>query len=265
MSSLRGALGLGAILLLSISLISPAEAAPTTSSPTASSPRANVKVLPGLQPCVDQAVKQKLRQWVCNAEGLTINKDAAGRQVNTFVKKKSTDYTTAVTQPRTGIVTQADDYDSWCEFGTICNRKITNYIAETKGNAAYGDQRGAIGSYDAILRTSLNGRQAQWKATVIWDNGPRLTFSSTQVQCTEHTFIPLICGNHKLNNVSPTTTSPGFRVDYPLIYGNRLNNSNNYHGSFQTSFTPAGYPTYKAANLAAMTFNCSGTAICKFP
>lgn len=259
----RGAFSFGAVLLLSISFVSSAGAAP----PTPSSPpgQTKVKVRAGLQPCVDQALKQKLRQWVCTAEGLEIHQDAAGQPVNQFVPKRSTDYTTQAALTPTLAAAAADDYDSWCEFGSICNRKISTYIAETKGNAAYGDQNGAIGSYDAILRTSLNGRSARWSATVIWDTGPQLTFRSTQVQCTEHTFIPIICGNHRLSDVALTRSSPGWRYNYPLIQGNYLSNSNYYHGSFQTSFTPAGYPTYKAGNLAGMTFDCRGTAICKFP
>lgn len=263
-SALRGAVGLGVILVLTASSISTATAAPPEPRPAPPSSSAHVKVRPGLQPCVDLALQQKARQWVCNAEGLQVSKDAAGRQVNKFVQKKSTDYTTDVA-PAPTLYAAADDYDSWCEYGTICSRKITNYIAETKGNAAYGNQNGAIGSYDAILRTSLHGRSAHWQATVIWDSGPRLTFYSSTVQCTELSFVALNCGTHILPSVSPATYSPGDRIDYSLIYGNYLSNSNYYHGSFRTSFTPAGYPAYRAANLTGTTFDCRGTAICKFP
>jgi hypothetical protein len=209
------------------------------------------------------ALKQKAQQWVCNAEGLTVTKDAAGQTVNTFTAKKSTDYTATATT--TNGLAVLDDYDSWCEFGTVCHRKISNYIAETKGNAAYGDQSGVIGNYDAILRTNLNGRQGQWRSTVIWDNGPALTFSSTQVQCVEDSWAPIICGNHGLPNATVTTYSPTWRHDYGVIYGNLLNNADPYHAAFQTIFTPAGYPAYRAANLASMSFTCPSSGNCYFP
>ncbi|WP_415855214.1 hypothetical protein [Sinomonas sp. G460-2] len=196
----------------------------------------------------------KVQQWVCNAEGLTINRDSAGRSSEQFIPKKSTDYG-AARQP-SKVTAMADDLDSWCEFGTVCHRKINSYVSETKGNAAYGNQSGVIGNYDAIIRTNLNGRQAQWRVTLIWDNGPRLSFSSSQVQCVEHGWIPVICGNHGLPNVTLTTYSPTWRHDHGVIYGNYLRNSNNYHGAFQTVFTPSGYPTYWAGNLATETFNC---------
>jgi hypothetical protein len=206
-----------------------------------------------------------VQQWVCNAEGLTVNRDAAGRPSDQFIPKKSTDYSTHRQSSGKMLAMSSDDYDGWCENGTICHRNISSYVSETKGNAAYGNQYGVIGNYDAIIRTNLNGRQAQWRATVIWDNGPQLSFSSTQVQCVENGAFPIICGNHGLPNVTLATYSPTWRYDYGTIYGNRLNNSNYYHGAFQTLFTPAGYPTYRAANLATLSFNCLGTGNCYFP
>ncbi|MET7992768.1 hypothetical protein ABZU76_17920 [Amycolatopsis sp. NPDC005232] len=35
------------------------------------------------------------------------------------------------------------------------------------------------------MRTSLNGRQAQWRVTVVHDTGPALQFSNVQVNCWE--------------------------------------------------------------------------------
>ena len=46
---------------------------------------------------------------------------------------------------------QADDYDSWRENGTVCGRQISEYIAEVKGNGAYGDATGVIGALDFIV------------------------------------------------------------------------------------------------------------------
>lgn len=260
----KSLLSVGLALVLSLQITVPSIAAGESDSPGNGKSSAGERVRPGLQPCVDMALQMKLQQWVCNAEGLTINKDAAGQHSEKFIAMKSTDY--YANRPASGSVSllAADDYDSWCEFGTMCHRNISSYISETKGNAAYGNEYGVIGNYDAILRTNLNGRSAQWRAVGIWDNGPQLYFSSTQVQCIENTAFPIVCGNHGLPNVTLTTYSPTWRYDYSTVYGNYLSNSNYYHGAFQTLFTPTGYPTYRAANLATLSFNCPGTQNCYF-
>lgn len=131
------------------------------------------------------------------------------------------------------------------------------------GNAAYGNSSGAIGSYDAIVRTNLNGRQAQWDVTIIWDSGPALSFYSTYVQCIDDWAVPVICGTHDLAN--RTISGSNFRYAYPRIYGNKLVNADKYHAAFHTHFTPAGYPTYNASTLSTWQFTCpSRTANCYF-
>lgn len=260
--------GVALALALVAALPGPAFAGtgPDTGPESAAEVTAPATVRPGLVPCVALAAKVRAMAWVCTADGLAVSRDARGKAVSTFRALKSTDYTTAATVQRTGGVSTlavGDDYDGWCETGTICHRYPSNYAEETKGNAAYGNGSGAIGSYDAIIRTNLNGRQAQWDVTVIWDSGPSLSFYSTYMQCIQDWTVPVICGTHDLSDRTVTRTS--FRYAYPRIYGNKLTNADQYHGAFHTRFTPAGYPSVTAVTLSTKQFTCpSGTARCYF-
>jgi hypothetical protein len=220
-----------------------------------------VSVPTGLKPCVDEAATTRAQQWVCVGDTLLVLKDATGKSVNTTTQVAAQPSTGApapqvsATPPRPGAVA-ADDYDTWCETGTICTRQISYYVSETKGNAAYGNQNGVIGNYDAIIRTNLNGLSAQWRVTIIHDSGPMLSFSSSRVQCTEDSFFPQVCGVHNLPNIS--VSSSAWRYDFATIYGNKLVNSDAYHGAFLTNFTPTGYPRYTAGVLSTQQFTCPG-------
>ncbi|WP_434739376.1 hypothetical protein [Micromonospora sp. SH-82] len=215
-----------------------------------------------LAPCIKLAAKQRASQWVCTAEGLTaITRSPAGQVITAFTAVAPA----AGRAEGSGVGVLADDYDTWCETGSICRRKINNYAAETKGNAAYGNTSGVIGSYDVVLRTNLNGRQAQWRATLIWDSGPTLDFNDTYVNCYEerNNLPDANCGDHYVGG--PVIGPSGWRWDSGTVYGNRLVNSNEYYADVNTLFTPSGYPTYIAAPLRSQQFNCYGTSNCVFP
>jgi hypothetical protein len=214
-----------------------------------------------LAPCVELAVKTRTSQWVCTAAGLTaMQRTSSGAPTAAF-----TPVAPAVSPQQTDVSVLADDYDTWCENGSICRRKLSAYIAETKGNTAYGNSQGVIGTYDVILRTNLNGRQAQWKVSLIWDSGPTLDFNDTYVNCYEenNNFPDSNCGDHYIGG--PVIGPSGWRWNSGTVYGNRLNDSNNYYAAVNTLFTPSGYPTYIAAPLDSQQFDCYGTANCTFP
>jgi hypothetical protein len=98
---------------------------------------------------------------VCTPAGLTfLTRDANGRLTRAFT---AVEPAVPARMERGTVGVLADDYDSWCENGSICTRNVTLFISETKGNAAYGDLTGVIGTFDVVLRTNLNGRQGQWK------------------------------------------------------------------------------------------------------
>lgn len=234
-----------------------------------------VEVKPALQPCVNQAVSKGVQQWICTGEGMQIQKNAAGQATNEFVAiKPATVYenpgnpelmrrnASSLDSAVQGEYTIQDDYDQWCENGSICTRNPNQYITEVKGNAAYGNQNGAIGSYDAILRVSLNGRQANGRVTVIHDTGPSLFFHSSRFNCAQVGYAS--CGSHVVND--RVVNSVSRRSQSNLIYGNYLKNNANYYNTFATKFLPTGYQEYTAGNLNTVKFTCSegGSAQCYY-
>ncbi|MET9228508.1 hypothetical protein [Lentzea sp. NPDC003310] len=204
-----------------------------------------------LAPCVDAAKRSGAAAWTCTAAGLTVEVDG----VRAF-----TPIAPAV-PARVEEARVLDDYDGWCENGSVCHRVINDYIAETKGNAAYGNQEGVIGTFDVVLRTVLNGRQAQWRVALIRDSGPLLQFTSVQVTCWEE--VNLLpdnsCGVHGAG--APTVQG---RWDSNTLYGNKLASSNEYYGAVNGEFTPAGHPGFTMGTLEGEYFNCYGEDNCYY-
>ena len=215
-------------------------------------------VRPALRNCVQFALQEKYEAWTCTSAGVSVTHDAAGKRVDKFIAVRPG----RITHPR-GVTIQ-DDYDYWCENGSVCHRTLSSYVEETKGNAAYGDNNGVIGAYDAIVRTNLNGRQAQWKVTLIRDYGPTLKFQGPpQVVCWDHWgAIYISCGSHSFTGPSALSG----RWSSPWLYGNRLSNADWYHGAFTAQFKPAGYTRiWSAKTLDTDEFKCGTTGNCAFP
>lgn len=146
--------------------------------------------------------------------------------------------------------------------------KISSYISETKGNAAYGDSRGAIGSFDVILRTNLNGRQPQWRVYWYHDTGPALSFRSAYLNCRKDiaNLPDTNCGVFAVDNSDAAFyLGTGNITTPPTIYGNRLVESDEYYSQVDAYFTPTGYPQYTMGRLRSANFNCYGTSNCYFP
>lgn len=166
----RTAAGGGALLvliaILVLGLITPARAAPADRSP--------------LESCVAAATAAKHRQWTCVGGELLIEVDPHGNRVERIerIAPEQTDQAvveetseddwsvlhiagsaeskTALTTYSAGVVPTkgGETDDTWCESGTICTTRLSAYASKTKGNAAYGNERGAIGSYDAVIYES---------------------------------------------------------------------------------------------------------------
>lgn len=240
----------GTIVTLALTT-GPASAAPA--------PRAD-GTTQALAPCLAEAKAVKAAAWVCTPAGLTTFDDH-GRSTFTAVSPSVAPRTTVAS----GTSRLADDYDYWCENGSICHRKVSTYIEETKGNAAYGDLRGVIGTFDVVLRTNLNGRQAQWRVSLIWDSGPGLSFDPVGVLCYEeiNNLPDNNCGVHPAGTARIHGGS--WRWDSSTIYGNRLNNSNEYYGTATGSFRADGYSlVFTMGALESSYFYCYGTARCRF-
>lgn len=123
-----------------------------------------------LADCVNAAVEGDWEQWVCvggNLRTASVAKKGVAQAVQPSVRDR-----TEESAEFASTTAGADDYDGWCENGSICRRVISDYISETKGNAAYGDEDGVIGTFDQVLRVELNGRSPRMRGTWLWDSGP---------------------------------------------------------------------------------------------
>ncbi|MEW2382688.1 hypothetical protein AB0873_11470 [Micromonospora sp. NPDC047707] len=217
-----------------------------------------------LAPCIALAMQQKSPEWICTSAGLTsTRRDAQGNPTTTFTPVAAT------TAPASGpVAVLADDYDTWCESSGTCHRiiDVQRYIGETKGNATYGDRSGVIGSYDVIIRNSLQGRRGRWTVSLIWDYGPSLTFSDSWINCYEviDNWPDANCGDHALypGRISGTN----WRWNSPTLYGNFLVNPKPYYAAFNTDFTPGGYSARTLPALETARFKCYGSTAdpCKF-
>ena len=212
---------------------------------------------PALQPCIDLAVDTGIREWVCTGEGLFQSRDAKGKKSEKFTEVAPIAVESELDPSKLDATAKGGDfYDTWCEYGTVCHREISSYIEETKGNAAYGNQDGAIGAYDAVVRTNINGRSARWTVTLIWDYGPTLKFENPDMLCWEDKLVDGPCGVHDVSTGPVTISSASFRWQSSLIQGNYLRNNNPYYAQLATQFTPTGYPKYSALRLKTAIFNC---------
>lgn len=152
-----------------------------------------------------------------------------------------------------------DDWDTWCESihsaDSTCSRVINDYVAEVKRNMMFGRGMYELGHFDLVMRTNLNGRQAQWRVGIIHDWGATMTNVNAKITCKEEG-NPFLCGVHTAaENVSVGTN----RWDSGTIYGNRLVNSNYYSGTILASFTAPGDSTLFQTEALSQRFNCLGT------
>jgi len=143
----------------------------------------------------------------------------------------------------------ADDYDTWCETGTTCSRLINDYTAEVKGNGAYGNNGGVIGSFDQVLRQSFDGGTPRWRGHLDWDSGPNVDGFNWIIRCRKSDgAFDSTCGNE--NPWDPGVIgSIGQRTWIPSETGYRYNSAgltgstNKYHDDFYGAFKASGYTT----------------------
>jgi hypothetical protein len=230
--------------------------------------------------CARDAAADDIAAWVCvgsvriyPAAGRSkeeIGEELAAAATQTGAATSSKAGRTAAQTEGTVSAAAADDYDGWCENGSICRRNITRYIHETKGNAAYGNQDGAIGSFDMILHVELNGRSPRLKGVWDWDSGPALAFTGVRIQCREEQFGPNPnCGTYAPDpnengafNISRSDTRDTGR----LINGKPVEDDGTYYAEIVGYFTPTGYPRYTISALHSGQWTCrrSRTPDCNF-
>jgi len=215
--------------------------------------------------CEAYAAAHNIDSWVCWGGLLTYteNGQADGQAARTPITIRVAE--DAVVQ-ETGA--EPTNYDTYCEYTSICTGYSHDYISWTKGNASYGNSNGGIGSFDVVLRTSLNGRQPQWRTMWYHDSGPALGMQNMFINCREDNTGPdSNCGVFGADNGDGTFYVGTGHYSSPTIYGNRLNDSNDYYATVSGYFHPAGYGTFAMSALRSAQFNCYGgsTAPCYFP
>ncbi|MFI6819700.1 hypothetical protein ACIBJE_01960 [Micromonospora sp. NPDC050187] len=229
----------------------------TLLTPTSASAKPAPATEPQPEPCVSLALSRGADLWTCTSEMLVeVDVDDTGQPqppVYTPIEQPVV-WSEPVTASDLGPL---DDWDTWCEHSGICRRVITPYyINETKGNVAYGNSSGAIGRYDVIIRTSLNGRQANHGMALIWDGGPSIDFNDVTVRCREdrNNLPDANCGDHYAGGplIGPAT----FRWNSGTLYGNRLANANPYYADVTATFWPTGYPGYTHPPLRTSKWKC---------
>lgn len=223
-----------------------------SSAPAAAAPPENLPARAPLEACIAAATAKKLESWSCLGGQLTYLAPRADAEhpARYVTERVADDPQTVEAAANIGTMAVGDDYDTWCEFGTTCTRRISAYISETKGNAAYGDQNGVIGTFDVIIRNSLNGRQARWTVSWIHETGPRISISGANVHCTQVGAFFSSCGTHAADNGDASIAIGLGRFNGPLIYGNRLVQSAQYTGEVRGWVVPSGhaYPNEPAAH-----------------
>ncbi|MFB9601456.1 hypothetical protein ACFFTQ_00500 [Streptomyces roseofulvus] len=173
--------------------------------------------------------------------------------------------------PREAAAPGADDYDTWCENGTICSRKINDHTAEVKGNGAYGDSKGVIGSFDLVYRQSFDGNHPRWRTLLDWDSGPEIRPGIWKNNCRVNiSGAPdEYCGTNEVNLVAvnaadrrswwPSSTRWAYNEQ-------RLTGSGKYHDDHEGEFMAFGYrQLFKAGVLHTGRWNKCNTATgCKY-
>lgn len=95
------------------------------------------------------------------------------------------------------------------------------------------------------------------------DTGPGIQFQDVDVECYEDNVGPdSFCGNEERGW---PYLSPGAKWNSGLLYGNRLDDSNEYYGKVTGQFIPNGYPLFTIGPLESKRFNCYGNDNCYFP
>lgn len=237
---------LSTIALLAL-LVGNASAATASPTPEALQPND-----PHGQQCVEVAKARQIDSWACVG--------------STLLTAKGAEQLGPATRVRTEGTAVQDDYDYWCEAVSICDREVSNYIMETKANIYYGYGGSTVGTFDAVLRVNLSGRQPRHTVALIWDGGPGLYFERVEVNCYEelNNLPDRSCGN-QVAGQGVFISGSGWRWTSAMIPGNWLANSNEYYSALSARWVPTGYPALVGRLFESPLFFCYGGDNCYFP
>lgn len=214
------------------------------------------------QVCVDTAAELGSTSWSCM--GSTFYDTSPGADQAPVNMPGAT--TTRVAGDGNQVRIPSDPDDTVCENVSTCFIRTSDFISTVKGNAAYGDSTGAIGSFDVILKVNLNGRSPRYEMKFIQDTGPALTIETPQVQCTDtngsnpfDSDCGLTVGNGFTIGPDPFDTGTTGLIDTPP-----LADEGPYFGTLFARFTPAGFAPMTIATLDSEQWFCPTDGICSF-
>jgi hypothetical protein len=242
-------------LLMSFSLAGVVQAAPAR--PSAQPDRWDAVRIgtPELQNCFDRAKARGVVAWTCTSDGLTV--------VDQRTKVKS--FTAVRANAVAGSTDTArrlePDPDTWCEYVSTCTSRYSRYIAWAKGNLAYGDSNGAIGTWDNTYRVNFSGRQPRYSIVAVHDTGPKV-YIDLYLKCNETPWPYSECG-YSTRYFAISSTARTYKSG--LIYGNRLEDVTSYRATDGGTFDADGHwQIFGIPALRSLTWNCSTTE-CYFP
>lgn len=202
--------------------------------------------------CESAAAGLNFRQWLCIGDRIQNLADPQSEPAR--VPGATTEQ---IGRPRFETLGAGDEDDLVCENVATCFQRRNDYISRVKGNAAYGDANGAIGSFDIWLGVNLNGRSPRFDYKFIWDSGPILTFDSTSIECVDENSgtISGSCGSY--SGTGTAIISEGYATyQSPLINGAPLEDIGAYYAQIFSAFTPEGHPRQSIAPLTTERWKC---------
>lgn len=258
-SGLKAALFASAVSLVAAAGLSDASASAPAETPVRAADAPTT-------PCIDAAIAAGHSHWVCVGDVLSYEDSTKSKWVSRRVESGRTG---PASSQRSGT---GEFYDTWCENGSICRRNISVYIHETKGNAAYGDSDGVIGTFDQILKVNLNGRSQRLQGIWYWDSGPAVEFTGMRIQCREEQvgFNPN-CGSYAPDinqNGAFTVSRSDVKDTGRVINGEPVQDDGEYYAEITGYFKPADdFPRTPLAGLKSSLWQCSRnwSPDCKFP
>lgn len=235
--------------------------------------------------CVEEADIENLGQWLCVGPSLyELTETGQTRLVDVIAQDSEVPVTmdqavNAVFRPaahstRTSLLGSASDrgtvlptdaVETWCENGTICYRVVSDYIGQVKGNAAYGNMSGGIGTFDIVLNTNINGSSPRFRGIFDWDSGPKINFSNVK-----HNLIRTSDGSNRWSDyVDGTSGNGAFAISSsdtrdtgPLMNAPPQRNSYRYRGELTGRFDTSQTSMMNVAPLKGNKFTCHGSSGC---
>jgi hypothetical protein len=218
--------------------------------------------------CIAAARQRAAEGWVCTADGLSYSV----RQADGTTREQFLPVETDSVAPSTVVAPKiGEDWDYWCETVARCSRRVTAYIAETKGNLTYGVGNRIVGYIDIISRQNFNGISPRYRVRLIWDGGPGVIPYDWYKHCRRNITGPdPSCGVRRFN---PGPFGPGFASYYTerqILSNDPLRRDDDYHDDTYGDFaaTTEAY-VFHAAPLRGRDWFCDtradGTRYCAYP